>query len=247
MNKRFILLFSGMISVLLLASCMNAIPELTEEENTMIVRYMADSVLANDENYTERLLTEDEVNEALLEEQKKAEKLKQIEEEEEKRKAEKEALNTPTDIEVKDIPKEYTDADISEFIGAENVQFKYTGYRFADKLPENDDSLAFVVAPSTSDNTLLVMQFDLYNDSDSDIEFLLPKDAKMSAVINQKNRISPLLTFMDEDLNCNFEKNIPAGGTYSSILVFEIPKSEEIDSLGLTVSYTGKEKININF
>lgn len=247
MNKRFAVLFSGLISILMLTSCMNAIPELTEEENIMVVRYMADSVLEHDENYTQRLLSDEEVEEQLLEEQKKAEKLKQIEEEEARKKAEKEAQNTPDEIETVEVPKVYTDADISEYIETPDVSFKYTGYRFASKLPEDNDKLAFVVAPSTEDDTLLVMQFDITNNSSEDIDYFIPKEAKLSATINNKKRVSPLLTFLDEDLNCSIEKKIPAGGTYQAILVFEIPKSEEIESLGLSVSYTGKDKLNIKF
>lgn len=245
MNKRLFFILSSFLSLLMLCSCMNSIPELSEDEEVMVVRYMADSVLEHDINYKDRLLSDEDVEKALIEEQKKAEQLKKIQEEEQKKKEEQAKENVPDTIETKDVEKVYVDSDISDYIETDDIVFSYKGYHFSNRLPENDNELAFVVAPSSDEDTLLVIDFDLCNNTDGNVSFLMSKDIKMKAIINDKKRVSPMVTFLDEDLNCNIEKQIPAGGTYHAILVFEIPKEEEIEKLGLSVTYPGKDKINI--
>ena len=72
MKKKY-LLFLSTVLLLPLCACLNAIPELSEEDEAKVVRYMADVVLAHDQNYQARLLDEEEKQKALEEEAFKAE------------------------------------------------------------------------------------------------------------------------------------------------------------------------------
>ncbi len=245
MRKRLTYIILLIPFCFLMTSCMNSIPELSEEENVMVVRYMADAVLEHDMYYESRLLTDEQVEKELIEEQKKAEKLKQIEEEEKKRKEEKAEENIPEDIEVAETVKHYFDSDISEYLGLSGLDFSYAGYRFANKLPEDDAQLAFVVAPSTSDNVLMLVEFDITNNSGDSSILVLPSQSKIKALVNGKKSVSPIITFLDEDLNCNIERIIESGQTVKGFLCYEIPKDENIESLNLSLSVSGKDKITV--
>lgn len=246
MNKKILVLLTSLAVSFLFSSCLNFIPELSEEEDIMVVRYMADSVVENDKSYKKRILDEEEIKAELIEEEKRAEQLKAIKEEEEKKKKEEQELNIPDEINVTDeVKSEFSVDELPEILGYSNVDIQYEGYKFTDQMPENAEGIAFVVAPSTPEDTLLVMNFTVTNNSDETIAFNISDKFKIKGVINNKKKVTPLTTFLDGDLNLNFNSNIETNGKFTGVLCFEIPKDENVENLGLILS-NGEEKINIS-
>ena len=62
MKKKYNLLILIMLLSFALTGCGNAIPDLSEEETLMVDTYMAELLLKYDENYSTKLLEENEID-----------------------------------------------------------------------------------------------------------------------------------------------------------------------------------------
>lgn len=245
MKKRLLILLSNLIIVSSLTGCFNAIPELSDEDEDLVVRYMADSVLAADINYSSRLLSDEEVDGALAEESKKAEKLKQIEEEELKNKEEKKKENTPDDIEVEITPSFNRVDDINDYLELEGIEFEYKDYIIADKYPDNNEDFIFSLT-SAQGSDLLVLEMNVSNVSGEDKYLdLLSVSEKYRVTINDSIKCSAAFTPLENDIN-NFEGELKKEQVVTLVAVFEIPDETTIDKLDLTVSDSNKETVKIN-
>ncbi|MBO7375155.1 MAG: hypothetical protein J6U09_05035 [Lachnospiraceae bacterium] len=248
MNKRLISTILLSASFLIsLTGCFNAIPEMTEEEEKMVVRYMADAVIQNDVSYQSRLLDEEEKEAALAEEARKAEELKKIEEEqklkEEKKKAEEDSASsssTPTEV----VEKVYTPADMASIMELENVSFEYVGYETGNVYPMDIEDLGFGYS-AHENSSLLVISFNVSNTSSEDMELDLSKiKAKYRIKINGEKKFTPDFIPLNTIMTM-FKDTIPAGGSVKLDLVYEIPDDTDIDTLDLFIINNDKDSFKI--
>ena len=247
-NKRAIsTILLGFSLVLPLSGCFNAIPEMTEEEEKMVVRYMADAVVQNDVSYQSRLLNEEEKEAALAEEARKAEELKKIEEEqrlkEEKKKAEEGANSSQAPAEV--VEKVYSVSDMSNIMELEDVSFEYAGYETGEVYPMDIEDLGFGYS-AHADSTLLVLSFNVTNTSSEDMELDLSKvKAKYRIKINDEKKYTPDFIPLNTIMTM-FKDTVPAGSSVKLDLVYEIPNDIDIDKLDLFLINSEKESFKIN-
>lgn len=119
-KKKMIVL--GIVSCLL-TGCGNAIPELTEEEASLIATYAADALLENSRENTSRLMDTEAETARRNELAEKVENLKKkqaVEEEEERREAEGTSSGTAA--------VSVGEENIAGFIGLDGFQVSYDGY-----------------------------------------------------------------------------------------------------------------------
>ncbi len=246
MRKRKLFAFLTIISLILpLAGCFNKIHELTEEEETRVVRYMADAVLEHDVNYQARLLSEEEKQKALEEEARKEEELKKIVEQEKVEKEEKKAENTPDEVSTSYASKTYAVEDIDEYLGLENISFDFIDAEIAAQYPNNNSDVVVFKSPNTNNNLLLV-KFHVNNHNDSDTEVVLyDKKVKYKAYINDDIKASNVEKIIVGKTLDEFNENIKAGEYVEADLVFEIPKDITVETLELGIRASGSDNIRI--
>lgn len=245
MKNKLLILSSALFIGVTLTGCFNAIPELSDEDEVKVVRYMADAVLAHDTNYQARLLDEKEKEEALLEEAKMAEELKKIEEEEKIEKEKKEEANTPDKTDVSFAAKSYGVDEINDYLGIDGVEFEFAGEEIVDKYPKSSESIGFAFTASDT-NKLMIVKMNVSNVSSEDVYVdFVSANPKFRAVINDNTKVSPSKVPLSDVLNF-FSENIEAGGVRQLVLIYEIPEDTSIDKIDLNLSAFGKDAIKIN-
>lgn len=227
-----------------LCGCLNAIPELSEEEETQIVRYMADCVIKNDVSYKARLLDDESKSKAIEEEIEKARVLEEIKKEEEEKKQKSKEDNTPVTVDVVEEPNVYTMADINDYLGLEGVEFEYSGYKTYESYPEDNDELGFVITPAQN-NVLLVLTLNIYNSSGQDISVDLFNKAVYKILINSNKKITSIKSLFENDLN-SFSDVISKETGKSVVLIFEVPSDISLDNISLSVGNNSEKPIYID-
>ncbi|MCR5846848.1 MAG: DUF4352 domain-containing protein [Lachnospiraceae bacterium] len=244
MKKSFIKFLICISVAAPLTGCLNFIPEMTEEEEVKVVRYMADAVLEHDVNYQARLLSEEEKQIAIEEEARKAEELKKIEEEEIKKKEEKQEENRPDDIETGVSKKSYDPDEINDYLGIEGAEFEFAGEEIVLKYPKTSDNLGFAFTASDN-NKLMVVRFNIKNvTSESVYVDLATSNPKFKAIINDNTKISSSKVPLDDVMNF-FVETLESGEVKQAVLIYEIPEDTTVDSLDLSLSAFGKDAIRI--
>lgn len=234
MSKTKLRVMAILIAASMITGCENAIPELTEEQQDLVVEYAASTLLKYNKNYENKLVS---IKEVEAEEQKAAEmkaaieamnKLKEDAETEEKQ-------NETAEAEVIESAEPQVPATLEEILQLEQLSFEYTGYEAADDYPEQGEELFFVMS-ATEGNKLLVLKFQVSNKSDS--EALLDMNQtgvrfKLAIDGEEKNALTTMLL---NDM-AYYQGTIAPGESTELVLVWEIPeeKLQELSALELIV------------
>lgn len=123
---------------------------------------------------------------------------------------------------------------IAEALGINGASVDYGYYEVAPTYPENAQELAFSMKAAKG-KELLVVHFDLSNQTDSDIEAHTDStNFKVRMMLNGGEKLRGDVTFLDNDL-MNYQGLLTAGSKVDAVLVFEIPESEEVSSMDLLI------------
>ncbi len=210
-------------AVLPMAACGSSMPELTEEQNRLIVEYAAGLLLKYDENYHGRIV-EIEEEPAPVEEPETAVEEPAAEEPEEQEAAE--AVENPQAPDEVQMGEEIAEKSIEEFYGIEGVTIAYTGYEIKDTYPEVTEDNLFFAMNASAGAKLLVFSFDVTNVSGQDLNLdMAAYDTKFKISINGESPKYILTTMLLDDL-ASFTGTIPAGASEKLVLVSEIPEEE---------------------
>lgn len=233
------LTLSGVVLMLLLNGCGNAIPDMTQEQQDMVTEYAAQLLLKYDANYKSTILTEEQSREAEEELIRDAELAALVQERQEMQQAAagNESGGEGENPSEPDAPV-YTDVD--SFLGlSDSIEIEYAGYLVCDSYPESTEADDWQgVARATSTNSkLVVFTFTLKNVSGSD--YLLDMaslGAKFSFRINGSITKTSLTTLLTNDLMM-YRDTIPAGETVNAVLLIEMPASdtENFTSIKMTM------------
>ena len=230
MKKRAISTIMILCMTALASGCGNKIPEMTEQQQELIVEYAAGTVLKYDKNYESKLveltLEENADNEAVEEENIPAS------EEEKEESGESEASEVTVIDNTEDVN---TVASIEEFLQLDFVRITYSGYEVCDTYPDNDgaDEIYFFMN-ATEGNRLLVVKFLVENVSGEDREInIAQSDVRFKLVVNgiEKNALTTMLL---NDLTY-YNGMLTTGESVETVLVCEVPDEQigEISSLAL--------------
>lgn len=225
---------SGMIialSAVLMSGCGNTIPEMTEEEQELVVEYAANTLLKYDKYYERKLIE-------LTVEQETAEDTVPAEDsgEETAKEPEKDsALKPDSEVTIIDNTGEAVSENISiqEFLGLDSVEFTYTGYEVCDTWPEQGEDLFFIMN-ATEGNKLLVLKFQTKNTSGTEMELDIAKSETRFKILTDGKQTNALTTMLLNDL-AYYKGTLAAGEETELVLVCEVPEEEagKISSLGL--------------
>lgn len=225
MLKKRLLLVLAVVSMFGLTGCANSI-RLTENENSIIAEYLAGVLLSQQKTYDQALIEPSPTPIPTL---------------------------TPTPLEVSKSNQDsdkgsssgsqsssnvQANADFTEVIGIKNLTIEYTGYDMVSNFSDEYFSL-----DASKGKQLMVIKFDVKNTSKNAVRFqLADADIQYQLDINTGTIVKPQLTFMLNDLRYI---DIEIGGkeVKETIVIFEVPKKQEIKTANLIISKDEKTAI----
>ena len=209
---------AGMLTVsLFLSGCGNRIPDMTEEEQSLVVSYAAEVVERHDSNHPAKLESE-----AVVEQKKEEKAQKEAEKErlrqEEEAKAEEEKNNHSTS----QMSEQEVALTLDDAIGIDGFAFSYDTYFEMD---------------ATDGEKLLVLKFLAQNLTAEEKELPMITSGIRFKITTDGKTQNALTTMLLNDLS-NFDGTIQGNGTQELVLVCEVPASDvstDIGSIALIV------------
>ncbi|MDD2971863.1 MAG: DUF5067 domain-containing protein [Lachnospiraceae bacterium] len=235
MKKRFLVAIMIIGSLFAMTGCqMESIPDMSDEETTLVAQYAANKILAYNKKYDTGIATEAEIQK---DDEKRA-RQKQREEEAKAEEANTESDSTKDADGTGSTDTTVTNASLGEFLGLQDVSIDYQSYEICDSYPHDEADDTFFAMDATEGNQLLVLHFNLQNNSseDQDIDILYQYPLFRVSVNGGDNK-NALTTLLLDDLS-TFKDTVTAGESREVVLVVELPADEvqsAIDTLLLHV------------
>ena len=243
------ILIGSMIS---LCGCGNKIPDLTEEQKSLVATYASDLIVQYSPEHDTRLIDTEEEAKRREEIAEKAAKVQAIvdaqkEAEAKEREAAEEKLNNTEvhDGTEKIIPMG-TMADMQAFLGLDNISVNYYGYELTKSYPSEETDEWTPTIEATTGKTLLVASFGVKNTSDTTvIADVLSQNVQFRLMSNEAegtNMATMLLNdfaYMKEELESGTEKEfviitqVDESVTQASDMKLYIKKGDENITIGL--------------
>ena len=205
---------------LLLSGCGNQIPDMTEEEQALIVSYAAEVVERHDSNHPSRLESEEVVELKKEEEAQKDAKKEQLKQEEAKN---NEASSSET-------AKQKVELTLDDVVGADGFSFSYEGYELDDSYPDTGEETYFAMN-ATEGQKLLVLKFLAHNISGEDRELSMVSSGVRFKITAGGKTQNALTTMLLNDFS-NFSGTIPGNGTQELVLICEVPADGSVTEGG---------------
>lgn len=234
------ILLAGM---LFFAGCGNEIPEMNEEERSMVVNYAADIVQKYDSNHLSKFQMMTPLPEESILKEESTEKLSEEEmltEQENDFDGKGDSSNTNDEVAVIDNTEENTEKTLDEAIMYDGFHFSYEGYETDESYPSAGTESYFAMN-ATEDNVLLVLKFSVSNQSRSEqILDMLGTGIRFKIQIDGETK-NALTTMLLNDFT-NYKNVVASGESIELVTICEIPKesAENISSLALIVKNEGE-------
>lgn len=226
-------------AMLMLSGCSDPMPELSEEENAMIVEYAAGALLKYNKNYTGKIVSDEIIEQQLAKEKEFAEntekaRLARIRDEETKQQ-EKQSGTAGSDSSM-------TAEELGHFLGTDPAVLTYEGYQICKDYPDADNmEEVLAVMTARPGNQFCVLKFTFTNPGESETAInILDKRYRFLAVINDSQTVQVQATYALEDLS-TYEGSIPAGESEEAVLILELTEeaAANIQTITLLVSGNG--------
>ena len=227
--------------------------DLIDEQNRLIAEYAADLLLKYDADYqarynedTEDVPTTTDTTEYVTE-QTKEEDTATTEDLSADISTEDTSAEDVSTEEDEDFPPVINDnvTDIAEIVGIHDISIIYNKCMFLDRYPSIDQDGAFIYLEADPGYKLVVVKFDITNQSSSAVSLdLLNTPIDYRLVMNGSKAAKPMLTILMDDLG-TFYNTVPANSEQSAVLVFQMADGsiDKIETLDIRVTYENNEYI----
>lgn len=213
-----------------LVGCGNQIPDMTQEQQALVVEYAAGEVLKYDKNYRSKLNVEVLSEPEALDAQEGApEQAPEPEQEQPVQGAQQEPIAAAQEVPV--IEKQAT---IEELLGLPDVTFTYTGYELCDTYPMDQSEEAYFYMSATEGKKLLVLKFQAKNNSEAEFTLNMEQTKSHFKIDVNGSRENALTTMLLNDM-AYYEGTLGAGEETELVLVCEVPSDLQVETLGLEV------------
>lgn len=230
MKKGWIIGLPLIMTGIWLTGCGNAIPEMTMEQQELVVEFAASELLKYDVNYQSKL-TAHEPEQQHEEEQGEQPKEPLIEEE-----TLPEEIIADTDVTIVDNTGtvEAQNISIADFLDLTGVEISYAGYETVDTYPEGEAKEAYFFMSATEGNKLLVLRFSALNVSGEELSIDLAKSQTRYKIILNGTEKNALTTMLLNDM-AYYQGTLAANESIELVLLCEIQddQTEFIDTLQL--------------
>lgn len=238
------------MSAVMLSGCIDSMPDMTAEQSDMVSEYAAGLLLKYSPNYEYRLVSDDELAAALIQEQALEEETATedaADQESTEETPEGTAQEQPNAQEQEteqsteqQIQQDFTDADmdLAMELGIEDgISLRYQSFEICDSYPKNASGFSGIDA--REGRKLLVMHFDLENPSGETVDCnLYDYSMKLRANINQSVSAGAQETPMLLDDMASFIGSIEAGKKADVVAVAEIEELSDADIGTMTIQIT---------
>lgn len=232
MKKGWIIGLPLIMTGIWLTGCGNAIPEMTMEQQELVVEFAASELLKYDVNYQSKL-TAPEPEQQPEEEQGEQPKEPLIEEE-----TLPEEIIADTDVTIVDNTGtvEAQNISIADFLDLTGVEISYAGYETVDTYPEGEAKEAYFFMSATEGNKLLVLRFSALNVSGEELSIDLSKSQTRYKIILNGTEKNALTTMLLNDM-AYYQGTLAANESIELVLLCEIQddQTEFIDTLQLKI------------
>lgn len=219
------------IAGICLTGCGSSIPEMTGEQQELVVEYATSTLLKYDKNHVVKLVTlEEEELEAEPEPLAVPEKEQTTNEE----KPEDKGGVKEDDVTVIDQAEETV--TIEQFLGVSDVEISYTGYETTDSYPSDSVDEVYFFMNATGNNQLLVLKFDLKNIAAGEQAIdLAASQVRYKITVNSVTQ-NALTTMLLNDM-AYYQGTLAAGESAEVVVVGEITPEQvtQIDTLELVM------------
>ncbi len=249
-DKRITVLILTALCTVMLCGCGDELPELTPSQQEMLTEYSAALLLKYDSNTPSRLLPEGSVvsiayvdpndpNAVLVETTPETETTSDIT-------VDNVPDVTSENVSVTDVTTGQTTggqhAGFSNFLADLGVSFDYSGvYEVVDSYPEGNDVNPYFTVDATDGNKLLVIHFNLTNNSASDMDVNLNTlNLRYRVSLNGgKNKF--VMTTLLENAILSYVGTLGSGQTEDIVAICEISEAEgsNIQTIDFTVRGDG--------
>ncbi len=191
-TKPFITILTGAM-IVSLCGCGNAIPNLSEEQEALVVEYASTAVLKHDANYQGKLV---DLSTITNEEEVPPEEITQAPVEETNIPEEPAPVQEPQpEADSAAQQEEEVQVNAEQILGLQNVSLICSGYEVDEFYPKNGNEIYFVMN-ATPGNNLLVVKFTLKNllNEEQDIQ-IQPGTVRVKINLNgeEKNALTTML------------------------------------------------------
>lgn len=238
--RRKITIACLLAALVMLNGCVgaNKIPELSKEEEALVVEYAASTLLKYDTKYAEKL-TEIPVEEPVEEvPPMEEENMPQAPDNATDMPQNPEAANTAAEQ-----PTREPEVSVESILGLQDVEVTYQEYEVDDIYPNNGNDIYFVMN-ATDGCELLVLKFQLKNLSEQEQEVsVIPGTVRMKIILNGSEK-NALTTMLLNDM-ATYQGTLAPQESTELVVVGEY-KAEElqnIDSLELKLKSDSAETI----
>lgn len=222
-----------------LTGCGNAIPEMTPQQQELVVEFAAGELLKYDQKHTTKIVPLEMIQE---EESSQADSSVLDEKEDPSTDVDKENEDSgeegiPADeVTVIDQTQEEVPESVDEFMDLTGISITYTGYELTDSYPPEVTDDIFFFMSATENNKLLVLKFQVENVSSESVELdFAHSQTRYKIVVNGEEQ-NALTTMLLNDM-AYYQGTLAAGESVELVLVGEVSneQADQITSLVLTM------------
>lgn len=240
MKKRLFSITLIVCLMLTVVGCGNAIPDMTDEQMTMVTEYAAAMLLKYDSDYEpmllndERLAEEEEIQSKIAQEAERRaaiEAEKAAKQEAEKAEAEKGSSQGES---VEHI-------DPAAFMELEGVSVSCNGIEFQDTYPNDGDDLFFFVHASEGCK-LAIVHLQIVNNSQEEKNVnIFDTNARFKISFNGGEYHSTMMTMLENDFSV-YAGVLAPGSVADTVLMVDLKEEEcnPVENLKLYIKYNGQ-------
>lgn len=212
-----------------LTGCGNAIPELTEEQQSQVCEYAAQALVRHMRGYQSMVLDEQQIaNESQRLEDAAALRAEIEAEKEASKKAKEEAKNDANEGNGTDSSSNVAVYhDLGEFVGLDGVKLSYAGYEVCDSYPSDTEAGDWQgVCRATNGNKLVVFKYDMTNVTSGDCTVdIASKNIRCTFKVGGSVNKTALTTMLSNDL-LMYRGVVAVGDTNQAVAVIEMSEED---------------------
>lgn len=252
MKKRAAICIIMTMAMVSLSACDGmTIPDMTQQQETLVAEYAAGLLMKYDPLFDNTLMTDDQLAKASEKERiqkEREERTRQLAEQYlEKTKASQEKSSKKdkskdTTKENKGSGPESISADsIGSFLGLDGLTVSYDGYRTLKSYPETGNNVFSVDAANGKE--LVVTNVKVTNPSDQAVDVdMFSSGTKFVLMLADGTTVSSSSTLLLDDFSI-YKDKIEAGATVNTILLFEVNEGTSLSGAGVGIMTSDKQGV----
>lgn len=220
--------------------------ELNEEQSTLVAQYAAGLLLKYDKNYTDNLLTDEEIAVAEEAERLAAEKAAELEKirEEMLNDAKTEQAESPEGTGNDGQNQGAEDVEepkysMNDILKVEGFDIQYTGYELLDTYPSTEDATedgdVYFSLSAAPERKLLTMRFRITNTTTEVAKIsLVDKEMLCKLVMPDGSKKNAMMTMLLNDL-AFYDEELQTGESQEAVVIFEVKNDINLEKFNLSV------------